>query len=73
LGAVGRAHHGLCQHTYISFIGIRTLCDSVTRGYGDHSPLTVNIPADSARAVSMAFAVTGVGVALLPCYRALLV
>ena len=21
-------------------IGIRTLCDSVTRGYGDHSPLT---------------------------------
>jgi len=25
---------------YISFIGIHTLCDSVTRGYGDHSPLT---------------------------------
>ena len=25
---------------HISFIGIRTLCDRVTRGYGDHSPLT---------------------------------
>jgi len=25
---------------YISFIGIRTLCDSVARGYGDHSPFT---------------------------------
>jgi len=23
---------------YILFIGIRILCDSVTRGYGDHSP-----------------------------------
>jgi hypothetical protein len=26
--------------TYILFIGIRTLCDCVTRGYGDYSPLT---------------------------------
>ena len=25
---------------YISFIGIRTLSRNVTRGYGDHSPLT---------------------------------
>jgi len=25
---------------YISFIGIRTLFDQITRGYGDHSPLT---------------------------------
>ena len=24
----------------ISFIGIRTLCDQITRGYGDHSSLT---------------------------------
>ena len=24
----------------VSLIGIRTLCDSVARGYGDHSPLT---------------------------------
>jgi len=31
-------------YTYsgIFFIGIRTLCDSVTRGYGDHSPLTIH-------------------------------
>ena len=27
-------------YMYISFIGIVTLFDSVTRGYGDHSPLT---------------------------------
>jgi hypothetical protein len=28
-----------CQRLNISFIGIHTLCLSVTRGYGDHSPL----------------------------------
>jgi len=28
---------------YISFIGIRTLFDQITRGYGDHSPGRVYI------------------------------
>jgi hypothetical protein len=27
-------------YIYILFIGIHTLCLNVTRGYGDHSPLT---------------------------------
>ena len=30
----------LIKVRYISFIGIRTLFDQITRGYGDHSPLT---------------------------------
>jgi hypothetical protein len=31
---------------YISFIGIHTLCLSVTRGYGDRSPLTTTATLD---------------------------
>jgi len=35
-----RRPRGVVRH--ISCIGIRTLRDSVTRGYGDHSPLTTS-------------------------------
>ena len=37
-GSEGWAEQG--QGIYILLIGIRTLFDGVTRGYGDHSPLT---------------------------------
>jgi hypothetical protein len=33
----------LIKVRYISFIGIRTLYDSVSPGYGDHSPVKVKV------------------------------